>query len=473
LERINLGIERAILSSVIFDPTTFEDISSELKESDFGYLPHREIFRALSELHKKDMPLAEEFIRKRIDQKKVSDEDFIEILATSPIVNLSSYVKEIKDRALRRNLGKLAVKIKEYSDNDGMESEEIIDSVQSELYSITLQSGDKDFREASEITLSTLEHIKKQKERGNTLLTGLDTGFYDLNKMTTGFGEGDLIIIAARPSMGKTAFVLNIAQKALEQKKGVVFFSLEMPAEQLMLRLLSIKTSISLQNLRVGDLNDDEWSRMSSACDVMSESKLFVDDGGMVNINQLRAKMRKLKSKHPEIELVIIDYMQLMNGSGAKDRHLEISEISRGLKLLARELSIPIIALSQLNRGLESRSDKRPMLSDLRESGAIEQDADIIMFVYREAVYRIKEEKEKEEAARKEGKNYQANYEMKNEEDAEIIIGKQRNGPTGVVKLVFQKHCTRFVDRQREEAEIVFQTISGEPRETKVDMPSF
>ncbi len=472
MESLNLGIERAILSSIIFDPSSFEEIASDLKANDFGYIPHKLIYESMEELHRRDMPLVEEFIRKKLDPKKVNDDDFVEILATSPIVNLSAYIKEIKERALRRDLSRLATKIKEYSDSEEMESEEIIDNVQSELYAITLQGGDKEFREANEITLSTLEHIKKQKERGNTLLTGMDTGFYELNKMTTGFGEGDLIIIAARPSMGKTAFVLNIALKALDNNEGVVFFSLEMPAEQLMLRLLSIKTSIALQNLRVGDLNDEEWGRMSNACDAMSRTKLFVDDGGMVNINQLRAKMRKLKSKHPEIGLVIIDYMQLMNGSGAKDRHLEISEISRGLKLLARELNIPIIALSQLNRGLESRSDKRPMLSDLRESGAIEQDADIIMFVYREAVYRIKEEKEKEEAARREGKEYRANFEMKNEEDAEIIIGKQRNGPTGMVKLVFQKHCTRFVDAHKEETEIVFQTISGDAKETKIEMPN-
>jgi replicative DNA helicase len=220
---------------------------------------------------------------------------------------------------------------------------------------------------------------------------------------------------------------------------------LEMPAEQLMLRLLSAHTSIFLQKLRVGDLNDEEWSRLNASLDMMNNAKLFVDDGSGVTINQLRSKLRKLKSKHPEIQMAVIDYLQIMSSAG-RDRQAEVSEISRGLKMLARELEMPIIALSQLNRGVESRNDKRPMLSDIRESGAIEQDADIIMFVYRDDVYLYKEEKEREKAAKAEGKEFTATYVEKEEEEAEIIIGKQRNGPTGHVKLLFQKKLTRFVD---------------------------
>ena len=245
-----------------------------------------------------------------------------------------------------------------------------------------------------------------------------------------------------------------------------------MPAEQLMLRMLSAKTSIPLQKLKVGDMSDEQWGRLTSAADEMSKKKFFVDDNGSVDIHKVRAKLRKLKSLHPEISLAIIDYLQLMNSAGSKDRHLEVSEISRGLKLLARELNIPIIALSQLNRGLESRSDKRPMLSDLRESGAIEQDADMILFVYRDDVYRIREEKEKEQKARTEGKEYKSNFFEKPEELAEVIVGKNRNGPVGVANLVFQKACTRFVDGGNKiPVEIVYSDASLDVKEAKISLP--
>jgi replicative DNA helicase len=269
----------------------------------------------------------------------------------------------------------------------------------------------------------------------------------NLNDKTSGFGKGDLVIVAARPAMGKTALVLNMALKAIERDEGVAFFSLEMPAEQLMLRLLSAKTSIMLQNLRQGNLRDDEWARVVSATNELSHKKLFVDDGGYATIHHVRSKLRKLKTKHPEITMAVIDYLQLMSSEGgSSNRQQEISDISRGLKQLARELEIPIIALSQLNRGLESRENKRPMLSDLRESGAIEQDADIILFVYRDDVYREAKEKEKEMKAKAEGKVYESEYVKKPEEETELIIGKQRNGPTGTVDLLFQKNYTRFVD---------------------------
>jgi len=243
-----------------------------------------------------------------------------------------------------------------------------------------------------------------------------------------------------------TSFILNTVNSLIMNGKGVAFFSLEMPAEQLMLRMLSIQTSIPLQKLRVGDLTDDQNISLDNAIAKMNDAKLFVDDQGSININQLRSKLRKLKNQHPDIEIAVIDYLQIMSGVGTQDRHLQVSEISRGLKMLARELNMPIVALSQLNRGLESRNDKRPMLSDIRESGSIEQDADIILFVYRDDVYLYKEEKEREKAAKAEGKEFVSEYIEKEEEDAEIIIGKQRNGPTGHVKLVFQKKLTRFVD---------------------------
>jgi len=426
MDNYAIQIEKAILSSIIFTPEQFEDIAAKLCAQDFLHLPHQDIFAAMEELHRLELPIEEDFITKKIGAKRhAKREDLLEILTTNPIADIESYVNEVKDRSIKRGLHRLANTIREYSQKDELESKDILDLLQSELYKVTQESENREFREAQEISVATLEHIKKMKERGNSGLTGVDTGFKELNKLTTGFGHGDLVIVAARPAMGKTTFVLNMAQKALDTGKGVAFFSLEMPAEQLMLRLLSAKTSIALQNLRIGNLNDEEWSRLSGACDSMASKPLFVDDNSLLTIHQLRSKLRKLKSRHPEVGMAVIDYLQLMSGTSGKDRHQEVSEISRGLKMLARELEIPIIALSQLNRSLESRSDRRPMLSDIRESGSIEQDADIILFVYRDEVY---------------------NPDSPDKGSAEIIIAKQRNGPIGTVRLAFIGEHTKFAN---------------------------
>ena len=458
----NLAIERSILSSIIFDPEQFDELANIIKKEDF-YLPaHQDIYEAMQRLYAKDEPIDEEFIKKELVRAKKFDEQIVlEILATNPISNTKAYVEELKDKALKRHLLTLTTEIKKVTIEDDLPSSEVIDIVEKKLYDITQQNLTSDFKDSPTVTYDTLEYIKEMKARGNNILVGVDTGFYELNKMTTGYGKGDLVIIAARPAMGKTSFVLNTVSNLVQQGKGVAFFSLEMPAEQLMLRLLSIQTSIPLQKLRVGDMSDEEWNRLNDAVSNMNNAKLFVDDNSNININQLRSKLRKLKNQHPEIELAVIDYLQIMQGSGTKDRHLEVSEISRGLKILARELNIPIVALSQLNRGLESRADKRPMLSDIRESGSIEQDADIILFVYRDDVYLYKEEKEREKQAKAEGKEFIPTYVEKDEEEAEIIIGKQRNGPTGHVKLIFQKKLTRFVDVQKSAPpiEVVYENI--------------
>jgi len=442
----NINIERSVLNSIIFEPSQFEDVEAKLNTDDF-YLPaHQEIYAAMIELHRENMPIDEEFIKKRLNAKKRFDEAvLLDILSSNPISNTLAYVIEIKDKAIKRHLLTLTTEIKKVTMEEDLPSEEVIDIVEKKLYEITQANENVDFKDANQMTFDTMEYIKEMKARGNSVLVGVDTGFAELNKMTTGFGKGDLVIIAARPAMGKTSFALNMVLHQMQIGNGVAFFSLEMPAEQLMLRLLSAHTSIFLQKLRVGDLNDEEWSRLNASMEMMNNSKLFVDDGAGVTINQLRSKLRKLKSQHPEIEMCVIDYLQIMQTAG-RDRQAEVSEISRGLKMLARELEMPIVALSQLNRGVESRNDKRPMLSDIRESGAIEQDADIIMFVYRDDVYLYKEEKEREKAAKAEGKEFTSTYIEKEEEEAEIIIGKQRNGPTGHVKLLFQKKLTKFVD---------------------------
>ena len=444
---LQLPIERAVLSAIFFDAERLDGIAEILVADDFSYTPHKNIFAIMLDLRRADLPIDEEFILKYATKARpITQEDILNILTTSPVSDVQAYANEIRDASTKRKLHSFATKIQESSQDDSTKTQDIIDYLQSELYKISNTHQARDFRDSKEISKATLEYIEAMKARGNHLLIGVDTGFASLNKMTTGFGNGDLIIVAARPAMGKTTLVLNMAQKALDTGRGVAFFSLEMPAEQLMLRMLAAKTSIALQDLRVGHLQDFEWENLTKAVDIMSKSPLFIDDGSILTIHQLRTKLRKIKSKHPEIGLAVVDYLQLMSGEGNRDRHQEVSEISRGLKMIARELEMPIIALSQLNRSLESRSDRRPMLSDLRESGSIEQDADIILFVYRDAVYKQKDEKEKEEAAKKEGTTYKSSFVPRNEEEAEIIIGKQRNGPTGTIKLVFQKHCTRFVD---------------------------
>jgi replicative DNA helicase len=467
----NLNIERAVLSAVIFDPQVYEEVASSLKAKDF-YLPfHQYLFTAMEELTREDKPISEEFLISKLQSMGKFDEgQMIDMLSANPITDTKAYMAEIKAKSIKRAIVTLATEIKKVTIEDDLPSDEVMNLVEKKLYEITQESTAQDFRDAKAITIAAIAEIERLKAMGNSKLIGIDTGFRNLNDKTSGFGKGDLVIVAARPAMGKTALVLNMALKAIERNEGVAFFSLEMPAEQLMLRMISAKTSIPLQALRVGDLRDDEWERVSSATHELSQKKLFVDDGGYATIHHIRSKLRKVKSQHPEITVAFIDYLQLMVGDGKRsgdNRQQEISEISRGLKQLARELQMPIIALSQLNRGLESRENKRPMLSDLRESGAIEQDADIILFVYRDDVYRESKEKEKEMKAKAEGKDYKSEYVRKVEEETELIIGKQRNGPTGTVNLLFQKNFTRFVDATiGAKHEIVF-----EMKEATINMP--
>jgi len=471
----SINIERAVLSSVLFNPEEIEEILGVLKHKDF-YLPaHQKIFEVMENLHTNDLPIDEEFIRKRVLAKDVDDSILIEILSANPITNTMAYVSEIKDGSVKRELATLATTIKKVAIEEDLPAAEAMDTVQNALYQITTDSVASELKDMDTINTETLDYIKRMKEMGNKHLIGETTGFYELDKKTTGFNAGDLVIIGARPAMGKTALVLNMGLANVEQGKGVIIFSLEMPAEQLMLRMLSAKTSIPLQNLRKGDLDDQQWSNLTAAFDDLNGKKLFVDDGGSLNINQLRARVRKIaQNQDNNISMIIIDYLQLMQGTGGKDRHLEVSEISRGLKMLAREMKIPVIALSQLNRGLENRPDKRPMLSDLRESGSIEQDADIIMFVYRDDVYKERDEARKEKEAKDRGEEYKSTFINNPVEEAEVIIGKQRAGPIGTVKLDFQKGFTRFVDKEQSGVapiEVVYEQVADVQKDTVVEIP--
>lgn len=443
----DLDMERGVLSAILFNEDGLSEIYDIIHAEDFYLKGHFDIFLAMIECLNHDDPIDMAFVKKRLGTK-FDDSVFSAVISTNSILDIKKYALELKEKSIKRSLIKVAYKIPNKV-NEDKASRDMVDEISSEIYSLVDESSSGVIKESKEIIIDLVKEIQKQKTLVDRDIIGIDTGFRRLNEMTKGFKEGELVIIAARPGMGKTAFALNLVHKALMQNSGVVFFSLEMPATQLMLRILSSITSISLQNLMVGDMNNEELSRFSDACDDMARRKLFVYDSGSATIHQIRTQMRKLKAAHCEIKLCVIDYIGLMtNSSTYNDRHLQIAEISRGLKLLARELNIPVIALSQLNRSLESRANKRPMLSDLRESGAIEQDADMILFVYRNDVYLEQEENERVQKAKIEGKPYEKKFITNvNQEDAEIIIGKNRNGPTGSLEVVFQKRFTRFTDK--------------------------
>ncbi len=461
-ELLNLAIERSLLSAILYDPSIFGDYEERLESSDFGYKNHSEIFRAMKELYRLDLPITGEFIRKKVSLN--IDDDMSEIFATAPIADIEAYIKEIKDLSLKRKLHHLANVIKDRSLAKDIASIDIINDIESEIFSIQSNSQNREFRKFGDVVSSMLSEVANLKERGNSFQIGIDTGFSELNKMTTGFNKGELIILAARPAMGKTALALNMAIPTLKKSKGVAFFSLEMGAEQLALRVMSFMCKIPLQKLRIGDLGAKQWQFFHDKCNEFSSWKFYIDDTGGLNITHLRSKLRKLKLRDPSLSLVIVDYLQIMSGINNKDRHLEVAEISRGLKILARELEVPIIALSQLNRSLETRGDRRPTLSDLRESGSIEQDADIILFIYRDAYYKRKDAKENIERAKKEGKQLpKEEIPMEQEiEEVELIIGKHRNGPIGTVKLQMHTIYTYFTSIAKDEIEYQDTKIEDE-----------
>jgi replicative DNA helicase len=466
----DLDIERGLLKAAIsVDANIYDTLSMILEKQDF-YLPfHQDVYEAIGESLDKSGVVDEIFVKEILEKKdKYKEDEFFEILQTTPLIaGIESYAKKLKEYSAKRALLTLSNEIKqELEDEDVFE---VLDEIERKIFNIRVANASADFKLASEIVKESLKYIHEKiairREFGDKKVIGLDTGFPSLNEKTNGFGEGDLIIIAARPSMGKTAFALNIALNVLKQDKGVAIFSLEMPAEQLMLRMLSSYSKIPLQNLRSGHLTDEDLEKLQIVTDELYNKPLFVDDEGNINISLIKSKLRKLKAQNPNLSLVIIDYLQLITSS-LKERHLAIADISRNLKLLARELKLPIIALSQLNRSLESRPNKRPLLSDLRESGAIEQDADIIMFIYRDDVYKAMEAKQKQKEAAEKGEVAKIDFVEKDEEEAEIIIGKQRNGPTGVIHMIFDKKYTLFKDKAFEVKEI-------EPTEAVIEgMPS-
>ncbi|EPO7270857.1 replicative DNA helicase [Campylobacter upsaliensis] len=454
-EHYDLDLERMILSSCLLGGgEVYANIAGDIEIKDFSLKAHQDIFKAIVSCVNAGEPIGLSFLKK---YGKLDEQILNEIIATPSMINISAYAKELREKSIKRQLLSFAHLLPSRISANRAVSE-ISDELSKDIFTIISRVNSADIKNVNEVLGELLEEFKRQKSLENKHIIGLESGFSELDDKTKGFKGGELIIVAARPGMGKTTLCLNFIDNVLRQNKGVVMFSLEMPGIQIMQRLLASKTSIPLQKIITADLNDDEWDRVSDACNYYAKTQFFLYDSGYASITDIRAILRRLKAQEDDISLCVVDYIGLMmSHSNFSDRHLQVSEISRGLKLLARELDMPIIALSQLNRSLENRSNKRPMLSDLRESGAIEQDADTILFVYRDEVYREQEEKERENKAKAEGKEYHPNF-MPNprQENAEIIIGKNRNGPVGTTEVEFQKENSRFVDKPSDMIETTF-----------------
>ena len=390
-------------------------------------------FRRLNEEGKAIDPInLQEKLKEMDAPAELYDPEFIRnmVAAVPTSVNIRDYANIVKEKSVLRNLIRVAENIENKCYDGHEEMQAILDSAEKDVFAVTQTRAAGDAVSIMDIAVKALDNIE-MASKSNSHVTGLATGFLDLDYKTSGLQNSDFILVAARPSMGKTALVLNMAQyMAFRKDQAVAIFSLEMSREQLMNRLIAMESTVNSQNIRTGKLNDDEWSKIIESVTAIGHSKMIIDDTPGITLAEMRSKARKYKLDH-DIKIIFIDYLQLMTLGASKksdNRQQEVAEISRALKSLARELNIPIIALSQLNRSVEQRDDHRPMLSDLRESGSIEQDADVVMFIYRDDYYH----KDTEE------KNV-----------AEIIIAKQRNGPIGTVKLVWLPEYTKFVNMQR------------------------
>lgn len=427
----NVEAEQAVLGAMLLSHDAVIVAIEKLQSQDFYRDVHRIIFEAMEHLHRENkeidvITLPDELKR----MKKLDDVGGLEYVLNLPnlvgsAANIEYYANIVAEKALARNLISTCTELTTEAYDGQKETEALLDDAERRILQLSDTKNRGDFASVGAVVEVTLDKITKLYEN-KAGLTGLPTGFRDLDRMTSGLQPSDLILVAARPSMGKTAFTLNIAQNVgVRQHKTVAFFSLEMSQEQLVQRLLCQIAHIDSQKLRTGQLNsDEEWTRLTDACDKLYESPIYIDDTPGISVAEMRSKARRLKSEHG-LDLIIVDYLQLMQGRNAESRQQEISEISRSLKALARELKVPLIALSQLSRSVESRQDKRPMLSDLRESGALEQDADIVSFLYREDYY---------------------DKETENQHITEVILAKHRNGPVGSVKLYFKNEFTLFLN---------------------------
>jgi len=434
----NLEAEMSVLGGVLLENEALNRALEFLRTEDFYRESHRKIFNALIILGDKgepaDLVTLTAVLKDRGELEAVGGSTYLATLVdyVPTAANINYYCKLVKEKAVARKLIEASTTIATHG-YEGGDMEEILDQAEKAIFEISENRIRPSYYPVKDILKDTFKSIEALYER-KELVTGVPTGYHDLDKMTAGLQPSDLIIVAGRPSMGKTAFALNVVEYATthaDNSVPAVIFSLEMSKEQLVQRMLCSLARVDAGRLRTGHLRESDWPKLTMAAGQLNETQIFIDDTPAISVLELRSKARRLKAEHG-LGLIIVDYLQLMRGSNPESRQQEISEISRSLKALAKELSLPVVALSQLNRSLESRTDKRPMMADLRESGAIEQDADVIMFVYRESVYC------------EDCKSRDRTCEKGHDKDAEIIIGKQRNGPIGTVHLTFRGEFTRF-----------------------------
>ncbi|AMG30882.1 replicative DNA helicase [Grimontia hollisae] len=431
----SLEAEQSVLGGLMLDNERWDSVAEKVVAADFYSRPHRLIFESTKQLLDAGMPLdlitLSEHLEKHSQLEDVGGFAYLAELAknTPSAANIVAYADIVRERAMVRNLISVANEIADAGyEPDGRTSEDLLDMAESKVFAIaeSRTSENEGPQSIDNVLSKTLERIELLFKSPQDGVTGVSTGFTDLNKKTAGLQGSDLIIVAARPSMGKTTFAMNLCENAaMDQEKPVLIFSLEMPAEQLMMRMLASLSRVDQTKIRTGQLDDEDWARISSTMGILMQKKnMYIDDSSGLTPTEVRSRARRVAREHGGLSMIMVDYLQLMRVPGLQDnRTLEIAEISRSLKALAKELNVPVVALSQLNRSLEQRADKRPVNSDLRESGAIEQDADLIMFIYRDEVY---------------------NPESPLKGIAEIIIGKQRNGPIGSVRLTFQGQYSRF-----------------------------
>jgi len=427
--------EQSVLGGLLLDNQAWDRVAERVVEQDFYSRPHRLIFAAMTRLAERGHPLDLITLQETLENQEQLAEVggfayLVEIAKNTPsAANIAAYADIVRERAVVREMISVAHEIAEAGfDPQGRSAADLLDLAESKVFKIAEQranesEGPQSLRVVLEKTVDKIEELFRQPHNG---VTGVSSGYTDLDKMTAGFQSSDLIIVAARPSMGKTTFAMNLCEHAaLTSDKPVLIFSLEMPSEQIIMRMLASLGRIEQNRVRTGQLDDDDWGRLSSTMGMLLErGKMYIDDSSGLTPTEVRSRARRVAREHGGLSMIMIDYLQLMRVPAlSENRTLEIAEISRSLKALAKELQVPVIALSQLNRSLEQRADKRPVNSDLRESGSIEQDADLIMFIYRDEVY---------------------HDDSPDKGIAEIIIGKQRNGPIGRVRLTFQGQFSRF-----------------------------
>ena len=427
--------EQSVIGSMLMDREAIIAASEIITGADFYQHQYGVMFESMVELFNEGKPVDLVTLQNRLREKDVPPEvsslDFVRDIMTSvpTSVNVKSYANIVREKAVLRRLIKVNEEIENLCYGGRDKLEDILAHTEKSVFDLLQSRGGGEFVPIRQVALNVLEKIEAAS-KSNSTVTGIPTGFIDLDYRTSGFQPSDFILIAARPSMGKTAFVLNLAHNmTIKDKKTVAIFSLEMSKEQLVNRLLAMESRVDSQTLRTGNLSDSDWDQVVESSGIIANTKLLLDDTPGITVAELRSKCRKFKLEHG-LDCIMIDYLQLMSGSGARkgdSRQQEISDISRSLKALARELNVPVIALSQLSRACESRTDHRPMLSDLRESGAIEQDADIVMFLYRDEYY---------------------NKDSPSKGITEVIIAKQRNGPIGTVELVWMGDLCRFGNKE-------------------------